>query len=247
MGGKVKKQIVMFSGGASSSYTAKLVIDKYGKENTILLHTPTYAEDGDTERFRQEVAKYLGLPITIQEDGRNLWQLIDDNNCLPSMFIPFCTRQLKVEQTDKFLKLMTEDVTLHYGFGTNEWRRIQKAMTRLESKGYKSEFLVFESKITNDEIKRIIKEEWKIELPKSYKYLQHANCVPCFKGGKSHFKQVCKYYPKEFERAVQLELRMGHTVFKDCTLEDIRNEVMASKNQLTFLDDEFNIPCECWD
>jgi hypothetical protein len=241
------KQIVLFSGGASSAYTAKLVIDKYGKENTILLHTPTYAEDEDTERFRQEVAKYLGLPITIQEDGRDLWTLIEDSNCLPSMFIPFCTQQLKIRQTDKFLKSMTEDVNIHYGFGIDEYRRIQKVKTRLEVKGYKTEFLVYKSGLPNFHIKNIIQEDWKIELPQSYKYLEHANCIPCFKGGKGHFKQVCKYYPEQFEKAVQMEHKIGHTVFKDCTLEDIREEVMQSKNQITFLDNDFNIPCECWD
>jgi hypothetical protein len=241
------KQIVMFSGGASSAYTAKLVIDKYGKENTILLHTPTYAEHPTADTFRQQVAEYLGLAITVQEDGRDLWKLIEDNNCLPSFHIPFCTQQLKIKQTDIFLKKMAEEVNIHYGFGTDEYRRIQKVMARLEVKGYKTEFLVYESGIANEHIKRIIQDEWKIELPEPYKYLSHNNCIPCFKAGKSHFKQVCKYYPEEFERAVQMEHKIGHTVFKDCTLEDVREEVMKSKNQISFLDNDFNIPCECMD
>ena len=66
------KHIVMFSGGAGSSLVAKLVADEFGKENTILLHTPTYAESPDADRFRQQVADYIGLPITVQEDGRSL-------------------------------------------------------------------------------------------------------------------------------------------------------------------------------
>lgn len=241
------KQIVMFSGGASSAYTAKLVINKYGKENTILLHTPTYAEHETADTFRERVSNYLDIPITIQEDGRNLWQLIEDNNCLPSFHIPFCTQQLKIKQTDIFLKSMEEDVNIHYGFGTDEYRRIQKVMARLLVKGYKTEFLVFESGISNEQIKRIIQAEWKIKLPQPYKYLSHNNCIPCFKAGKAHFKQVCKYYPEQFEKAMQMEHKIGHTVFKDCTLEDIRAEVMANKNQISFLDNDFNIPCECMD
>lgn len=237
----------MFSGGASSAYTAKLVIDKYGKENTILLHTPTYAEHETADVFRERVSNYLDVPITIQEDGRNLWQLIDDNNCLPSFHIPFCTQQLKIKQTDIFLKNMTEETKLHYGFGTDEYRRIQKVHTRLEVKGYKTEFLVYQNGVKSEDIKKIIQNEWRIELPQPYKYLSHNNCIPCFKAGKAHFKQVCKYYPEEFEKAVQMEHKIGHTVFKDCTLEDIREEVMKSKNQITFLENDFNIPCECMD
>jgi len=239
------KQIVMFSGGASSAYTAKLAIDKYGKENTILLHTPTYAEHITADIFRERISNYLDAPIIVQEDGRSLWQLIDDSNCLPSFHIPFCTQQLKIKQTDIFLKKMKEEASLHYGFGTDEYRRIQKVQTRLEVKGHKTEFLVYQNCIKSEDIKRIIQEEWKIELPQPYKYLTHNNCIPCFKAGKAHFEQVCKYYPEQFEKAVQMEHKIGHTVFKDCTLEDIRREVMANKNQITFLDNDFNIPCEC--
>ena len=241
------KQIVMFSGGASSAYTAKLVIDKYGKENTILLHTPTYAEHETAEVFRQQVAEYLQMEIATQEDGRSLWQLIEDYNCLPSFHMPFCTQQLKIAQTDKFLRKILGKANVHYGFGIDEYRRIQKVMTRLLTKGHSTEFMIYQNKIPNESIKEIIQKEWKIALPQPYKYLQHNNCIPCFKGGKGHFEQVCKYYPAEFERAVQMERKIGHTVFKDCNLEEFREKIMKSKNQITFLDNDFNIPCECWD
>ena len=246
------KQIVMFSGGASSSYLAYLVAKEYGKKNTILLHTPTYAEDPDADRFRKEVADFIGLPITIQEDGRSLWQLIEDNNCLPSFHIPFCTTELKIKQSRKYfkkLKAQSIDFVVHYGYGADEWRRVQKQSARFKKEGIKSQYLIFERKISNKEIKRIIQEEWQIALPRTYKYLKHNNCIPCFKGGKGHFKQVAKYYPEQFKRAMQLEEKIGHTVFKDCSLRDIWNEVQASKNQLTFFEDDnsWGIPCECID
>lgn len=240
----------MFSGGASSSYLAYLVIKEYGKENTILLHTPTYAEDPDADRFRNEVAKYLGMQISVEEDGRDLWQLIEDNNCLPSFHIQFCTTDLKIKPGRKYLKRLAEqgiDYTVHYGYGMDEWRRVQKQSVRFEKEGIKSQYLIFERRIPDTEIKRIIQEDWKIELPSPYKYLKHNNCIPCFKAGKGHFKQVAMYYPKQFEKAMEMEREIGHTVFKDCTLQDIKDEVIANKNQLTFLDDEFNIPCDCWD
>jgi len=118
-----------------------------------------------------------------------------------------------------------------------------------QKEGIKSQYLIFERKISNKEIKRIIQEEWQIALPRTYKYLKHNNCIPCFKGGKGHFKQVAKYYPEQFKRAMQLEEKIGHTVFKDCSLRDIWNEVQASKNQLTFFEDDnsWGIPCECID
>ncbi len=246
------KQIVMFSGGASSSYLAYLVVKEYGRENTILLHTPTYAEDPDADRFRAEVADYLGMEITVQEDGRSLWELIEENSVLPSFHIPYCTRILKIEQSRKFYKKLKEageDFVVHFGYGPEEWRRVQKQTIRFEKEGLKSRSMIFEKQINNEELKRIIQEEWKIELPITYRYLKHNNCIPCFKGGKGHFKQVAKYYPEQFKRAMTLEKDKESYVFKDCTLQDLWDEVQASKNQLTFLEDEdvWGIPCDCID
>lgn len=191
------------------------------------------------------------MPITVEEDGRDLWKLIEDNNCLPSFHIPFCTTELKIKQSRKYFKRFREqniDFVAHFGYGADEWRRVQKQSLRYEVEGVKSQYLIYERGIEDKEIKRIIQEDWKIELPRAYKYLKHNNCIPCFKGGKGHFKQVAKYYPEEFKRAMEMEEKIGHTVFKDCTLQNLWDEVQASKDQLTFLDDDvWGIPCMCTD
>lgn len=241
------KHIVMFSGGASSSYLAWLVANEYRRENVILLHTPTFAESPDADRFRNEVAEYIGLPITEQAHGMSLWELIEDQNCLPSFHIPFCTTQLKIKQSRIFFKSLKEPFVVYFGYGADEWRRVQKQQTRFETEGVQSKYLIYERGITNDEIKRIIRDEWKICLPETYRYLQHNNCIPCFKGGKSHFEKVARYYPDEFKKAMELERRIGHTVFKDCTLEEIWEKVQQSKNQICFLEEDDQIPCMCHD
>lgn len=238
----------MFSGGASSSYLAYLVVNEFGKENTILLHTPTYAESPDADRFRKQVADFLGLPITEVAHGKSLWELIEENNCLPSFHIPFCTTELKIKQSRKFWNSLKEqgiDFTVHFGYGAKEWQRVQKQKVRLEAEGVKSRYLIHEKQIPDEFIKNTIKNEWKICLPETYRYLQHNNCIPCFKGGKGHFIQVAKYYPEQFKKAMDLEKKIGHTVFKDCTLEDIWNQVQQQKLQESMFDDDFGIPCMC--
>ena len=243
------KHIVMFSGGASSSYLAKLVIDEYGKENVVLLHTPTYAEHKDADRFRKAVADYLGMEITVEENkkGLGMWELIEKNNCLPSHFIPFCTTELKIKPSRNYLKRLKEDFTVHVGYGADEWRRVQKQTVRFETEGIKSRYLIHERQIDNEEIKRIIRDEWKICLPQPYKYLSHNNCIPCFKGGKGHFYKVAKYYPKEFEKAIYWEETIGHTVFKDITLREIKEHTRQGADQLSLVDDDYGIPCMCAD
>jgi diphthamide synthase (EF-2-diphthine--ammonia ligase) len=74
------KHIVLFSGGAASSYAAYLVSQKHKKEDIILLHTPTHSEDKDSDRFRKEVSNYLEIPITEESYGMNIWELIEKKN-----------------------------------------------------------------------------------------------------------------------------------------------------------------------
>jgi len=237
------KHIVLFSGGSASSYLAYMISQKEKKEDIILLHTPTFSEHPDADRFRRQVSDYVGLPITEAADGRDLWKLIDDNHCLPSQFIPFCTRKLKQEPAMKFYKSLSEDFIIYVGYGRKEWRRVQKQSSRFESMGLKSDYPLFYNNIDDQVIKDTIKNEWGICLPITYLYLNHNNCLPCFKGGKSHFYKIWEHFPEYFQKAVKKEEEIGHTVFKDFSLKQLAKSWEENK-QLTFLEDD-NLPCLC--
>jgi hypothetical protein len=236
--------IVQFSGGAASALVAKMVANEYGKDNTILLFHDTKAEHDDAYRFRKQVSEYIGVPITEVSDGRSLWELIDDENCLPSNFIPFCTRILKFEQGEKYLKqFKPNDYILYNGFGPDEWRRVQKATARAESMGRTVKSPLFEKGIAN--AKDIIKNQWKICLPEPYRHLSHNNCIPCFKGGVGQFHKVWKYYPERFQKAVEKEKQIGHTVFKDASLEQYSEVWKYNNNQMELDFNDDAIPCMC--
>jgi 3'-phosphoadenosine 5'-phosphosulfate sulfotransferase (PAPS reductase)/FAD synthetase len=236
------KHIIQFSGGAASSFVAKYVADEYGRENCILLFNDTKAECKDSYRFRKQVSEYIGMEITEVSDGRDLWQVIEDNNCLPSDRFPFCTRILKQEPSEKFLKNFKEDYILYNGFGVEEWRRIQRSRARAESLNRVVKSPLYDLGISSDEIKRIIREDWKICLPEAYRYLSHNNCIPCFKAGKGHFKAVAKYYPEEYQKAIEAEEKIGYTVFEDITLKQLRKQAFSN---LDLFDVQESIPCMC--
>ena len=244
------KHVVLFSGGLSSAYVAYLVLQEQKKEDVVLLHTPTYSENHDADTFRHEVARYLGVPITEWGLGLDIWELIEKNNCIPGQFIPFCTQQLKQkmkEQYYKYLKEIGEDFVEYVGFGTEEWKRVQKATARAEQSGRNIKFPVFEQKIQGEEIKRIITEEWGIKLPKAYEHLNHNNCIPCFKAGKQWWKIYWRYYREQFDKAVEYEEKIGYTVFKGKSLKELaiewENDRLIEEEQVTLSD---LIPCECW-
>ncbi|MGN0428034.1 MAG: hypothetical protein ACI4F0_09560 [Agathobacter sp.] len=243
------KHIVLFSGGTSSAYVAYMVLQEQKKEDVVLLHTPTYSENHDADTFRHSVARYLGMPITEWGDGRNLWELIKDNNCIPGYFVPFCTQQLKQKMKEEYYKYLAEigeDFIEYVGFGAEEWKRVQRSYARNEVIGRKVRFPIFDAKIPGDEIKRIIVDEWGIPLPKAYEDLNHNNCIPCFKAGKAAWRVYWDKYPEQFEKAVQAEKEVGYTVFKGETLEEIaekwKNDREEEALQVSFAE----LPCECW-
>jgi len=237
------KHIVLYSGGANSAYTAYLVNKKY-HDDTILLHTPTYSEHPDADRFRKQFAEYLNLPITVQDDGRDVWKLIDDHHCLPSERIPFCSDELKSKQAAKFYQTLNDKFIVYLGYDGTEWRRAQRTTARLAVKGIESAFPLIEMNISSRLVKDcIMMPPIAICLPEPYLYLKHNNCLPCFKGGKPHFYQVWKHYPEYFQKAVDKEIKIGHTVFKDVSLTELRKKWELEIPM--FPDDEDLRPCMC--
>jgi 3'-phosphoadenosine 5'-phosphosulfate sulfotransferase (PAPS reductase)/FAD synthetase len=241
------KHIILYSGGISSAYVAWMVAQKEDKKDITLLHTPTYSENHDADIFRHQVARYIGLPITEWGDGRNIWEIIEDNHCIPGQFIPFCTQQLKQKMKEQYYKTLDDDFIEYVGFGSEEYRRVQRAYARNEAIGRKTSFPIFDAKIPSDEIKRIITEEWKIKLPKAYDDLNHNNCIPCFKAGKDSWRIYWSKYPEQFNLAVKYEEKIGHTVFKDKSLKELadiwENDKEWNDSQINFND---IIPCDCW-
>jgi len=236
------KHIILYSGGAASAYVAWLVNQEH-HDDTILLHTPTYSEHPDADRFRKQFADFLDLPITVQADGRNIWQLMDDNHCLPSERIPFCSRILKTDQSAKFYKSITGDFIVYFGYGGKEWRRAQRSVARLEHDGIKSAFPLLKLGKSDNDIKDIIKNEFRICLPEPYLYLSHNNCIPCFKGSPKHFYQVWKHYPEYFEKAEKAEYNIGHSVFKGIYLTELRKQWEL---QIPMFEDTEDLrPCMC--
>ena len=246
------KHVVLFSGGAASSYVAYLL--KQDKEisnkDIVLLHTPTLSECEDSEKFRLKVARYLKLPITVWGRGEDIWDCIDRNGAIPGQFIPFCTEQLKQqmkEQYFRYLKQCEEDWIEYVGYGPDEWKRIQKSVAKNDKLGRKVRFPLAEKNISSDECKRIIRDEWGIKLPSSYKSLKHNNCIPCFKGGKDYWYAVWKSYPEQYHRAAEKEEEVGYTVFRDVSLKELENKFRSDKE---WEDMQMNlsdfIPCDCW-
>ena len=232
------RHIVLFSGGIQSSYVAYLVCRQQEHNVTFLFHD-TKTEPLDNYRFRQEVSEYLGIPITAQSDGRNIWQVFDDEDFLGNNRVPICSILLKGKQGEKFYKNLNDDFIVYVGFGLNEGHRIQKIVTRNPKIKYK--FPLIENKIFKDAIIKIILRQWEICLPEMYRYFKHANCIPCVRGQKKHWQQVYYHYPEAYQKAIEYENKFGYTIMPKLSLTEFKKELYLLQ---TDFDDDI-LPCLC--
>lgn len=241
----MQKHIVAFSGGAASAVVAKVVVDEVGVENTTLLFHDTKAEHPDSYRFRQQVSAFLGVPITEVSDGRDLWQVIDDNHSLPSDRMPFCSRFLKLEPGNAYINALLSEghsVTVYKGYGVNEWHRYQNGAAWAERGGYRLVCPLIDRMITDP---KAIVRSWGICLPVTYQYLTHNNCLPCFRSKRfAHWKAIYEHHRDIYERCIALEDQYGHTVLPGMTLRQLALKFESSA-QLPELHGYNELPCEC--
>ena len=267
------KHIVCFSGGHSSAIAAVEVVRKFGVENTILLNHDLCprTEDEDIKRFKNEVASYLGVPITYA--NMSGWEEKDQFDvCMEQGAFKYgiqssalCTNQLKTKPFHRWLsenypvapQSVRSDVVIAYGFDENETIRITRRVGVMAVMGYQTEYPLTWSDRTIREI-----EEVGIERPKTYSIFNHANCTGCLKAGKQHWFIVYCLYPEIWEKAKTAEKEIGYSILRQGYLSEFESEFYKLKEKALpptekakpqkfwavarkLIKDEDNLPCEC--
>lgn len=242
--------IVGFSGGIASSVTASLVLREH--PDAILLFHDTKTEPVDNDRFRFEVSNYLGTPITEDSDGRDIWQVFDDEGFLGSGLKTPCSRILKQERSLNYL-LGHMPATLYIGFTGNEWRRAQRIIARYAKYEIEVKFPLIEEKLGKVECFHQVKNCWGIQPPQMYEWAEHANCIPCVKGKKAYWGLIYMFERVAWEKASMYEEKFGHTIFTEAgsLREELANCLRLAQKYLQRREGErrqgslFTLPCEC--
>lgn len=212
-GVKKMKHVVLFSGGVQSAYVAYLVAQKEKKEDIILLFAEPHSEDGDNARFRKEVADYLDLPLVETDSGTTIWELLDKKKIFPNIFRLFCNDLLRIRPLRRYLSRYRHDEYCQYlGLGFEEERRLARAKARDAQRNVQTRYPLVEQNIPKKIIIPTIENEWKIRIPQTYKIKPHANCIPCFLGGRRDFFLCWKFYPKRFARFKEYEAKFQRKI-----------------------------------
>lgn len=233
------KHIVCYSGGHSSAIVAIEVSRKFGAENVILLNHDMHfsVEHPDIKRFKQEVADYIGIPMTFAS-RRNATQdqfdvCVEAKAFKVSNGPILCTSRLKTEPFNEWLKenaLYKIDV-LYYGFDNTpkEIARMQRRTGVMAAQGFSTDYPLA---LWKD---RTIyaSEEVGIPRPSTYSVFTHGNCVGCLKAGWQHWYIVYCTRPDIWSKAKWAEDEIGYSIHHDESgsvyLEDMETTFAAMK------------------
>ncbi|MGF9796394.1 phosphoadenosine phosphosulfate reductase family protein [Brevibacillus agri] len=262
--GRTPVHVAMYSGGASSAYVAYLMVRKYGSENSILLFTDTLWEHEDNYRFMYDVAEYIGLEITTRVDGRTPEEVFEQTRFLGNSRLAKCSSELKVKQTVIFieeLRLKGYEPILYFGIGPHEKHRkdnLTEFYSHQALENVETRFPLIDLNLSDTDIKSIIENEWKIQLPAMYKEgFSHANCGGrCVRGGFNHYKHLYLTWPHKYREQEEMEEKIREmlgdvTILKkkdgtSLTLKKYREQIEQSlEDGEAPVEEEDSVPCVC--
>lgn len=223
--------VIQFSGGRTSAYMTKRLIDE-GLTDTIVCFQNTGKESLETLDFVNECDKRWNLNIVwLEYGGKNTFKIvtyetasrngepfdlaIEENKALPNSLMRWCTRILKIETCNRYLKSIgIVDYVTYLGLRYDEPKRWMRRV------GNENEELPLVKWKTT---KHIVREFWAnndfdlmIDEP-------FGNCDLCFHKRPNQVKYIAKHHPEKLDWWTNWEKKIGKSWRKEGTLTQIIN------------------------
>jgi 3'-phosphoadenosine 5'-phosphosulfate sulfotransferase (PAPS reductase)/FAD synthetase len=243
-------QIINFSGGRTSAYMTKRLIDE-GREYLVTFQN-TGKEVSQTLDFVNECDKRWNLGIvwleyrkpatfevvtyeTASRNGQPYDQLLEQRpSAIPNMQFRYCTQELKIMTLKRYLKSIgVTDYTSFNGIRYDEPKRWQKA----KESDYDVELPLVKWKVTKKDVLQWWKEQ-EFDLMVNEPY---GNCDCCFLKGKGKLAIIAKEKPELFDWWIEKE-SVGRQWKKEITYQQIKDK---SQSQLGLWDDDPSFECFC--
>ena len=226
LAGGAMNHIVSFSSGLSSALTSIRVLYKY--PDAILVFMDTLFEDDDNYRFMSDFENKFGVKILKLCDGRNPYEVSRAQHVIPNSLVAPCTRRLKIEIFQKYLKSLTGESTVYIGYDFSEIHRCDATTKNYESLGYKVDYPLLWKPYETRRYSDVIRNDYGIEPPRMYKLgYTHANCGGrCVKQGQGDWIRTLINFPNRFAEIEQWENDMrknevnsSYAILKSQTIE----------------------------
>lgn len=195
--------VIHYSGGLSSHLAAHRIIEEVGASRCVLLFADTKSEDADLYRFIGEGSAALGCELVTIADGRNIWQVFRDVRFLGNSRVDPCSKILKREMLDRWVRANAPDSTGIIGYTVCEPGRWENYRARKpRSRAPLMEAPTLRAEEVAGEFASLFPG---IAPPRLYaKGAKHNNCGGgCVKAGQAHFDWLRRELPDvyaEWER-----------------------------------------------
>lgn len=190
--------VVQFSAGRGSFAAAHRAVERYGSNRVRALFCDTTVEDADCYRFLVEGAEALGIRLDVAADGRNPWDLADDEHMIPNSRVPTCSRVLKHEPAARWLDEHTPDALVVSGIGP--WEAHREEGIRAGHLPRATWFPLLEPPWLDEDALLDLIRSYGIEPPRMYAAgYPHANCAGgCFRAGHAAWRLLLRDSPDLF-------------------------------------------------
>jgi len=232
----IPKVVSFFSGGIGSWAATKRYVADHGADGLVLFFSDTKTEDEDLYRFLYEAAANVGGELIVSADGRDIWQVFHDKHYLGNWLVDPCSRILKRDRGDAFLKQHCDPTvtTLVMGIDWFEMGRIKGIQNGWA--GWRVEFpLCGRPMLTKKQQLDWLRSEG-IKPPRLYDLgFPHNNCGGfCVKAGQAHFKHLLKMLPERYRYHEEKEKELRAFLGKDVAI--IRKQTNKVKSGITMED-----------
>jgi len=241
--------VINFSGGRTSAYMTRRLIDEGGKY--LVTFQNTGKEMPQTLDFINECDKMWNLNIlwleyrfgngfevvtyeTASRNGRPFAELIAHNKqFLPNQRMRYCTRELKINTLKRYLKSIgIKEYTSFNGIRYDEPRRWAK----IKASEYDVELPLVKWKTTKADVLKFWKEQ-EFDLMVNEPY---GNCDCCFLKGKGKLAIIAKEKPELLDWWISQE--KNSTFKKEISYEQIRDK---AQQQIGLWDNDPSFECFC--
>ena len=199
--------IIWFSCGAASTVAAKLALVE--RPDALVCYIDTGSEHEDTERYRDDVSRWLGRDITVLRSATyaDVDDVIDRTRYIVGPEGARCTTELKIKVRRAFQQV--DDVQV-FGFHFGEADRAD------EFQGHNPEVNLWtpliERQLTKADCHQLV-ERAGIEPHAMYRLgYKNANCIGCVKGAMGYWNKIRVDFPVVFARRAQQEREIGHAI-----------------------------------
>lgn len=203
------KYSVSLSGGLASAVSAERVIQRYGRENTLLWFADTLYEDEDLYRFLHDCMKRWRGTLYWYTDGRTPLEVAAQKKLIPCNQAAPCSYELKVKPFRQFILAMPALPVVYIGLDHWEKRRLisVKESYAMAIPDVLVDYPLLWEPYEVRPLTDVCRQDWQIEPPRLYALgFSHNNCGGrCVRQGIREWVRLGTHFPERYQMCEQWE------------------------------------------